>query len=261
MGDRKLLFVIVDLAPSQVMPAKDQANSEGGAPLQQQEKRKRVVAEGASATSSAPRPPTKKARLAADLSLSSQPDDRRALETVESRYDVQVHSIVSSTKIQKKVTSALRHLSDSAPADADAATSSKQRIVVLKGAAAVAGKLVSIAEIAKRELAAQENGHWFQYIGLGQEIKETPREKLVIVEETILDGHKKVNKVGAAPDPEDDEEDDFEYMKTPFERALEGKPKKHAVAVMSLFLSRAPVEELKRRFGEQNDTSSAQTKT
>ncbi|ETS74646.1 hypothetical protein PFICI_13130 [Pestalotiopsis fici W106-1] len=233
------------------MPAEDSASSEGRAPLQ--EKRKRVASD--ETTASARRPPNKRARLAADLSL-SQPDDRRALEAVESKYDVQVHSIVSSTKIQTKVISALRHLSESAPADADL-VSGKQRIVVLKGAAAVAGKLVSIAEIAKREVAAHENGAWFQYIALGQEIKETHREKPVIVEETILDGRNKSNN----HEPEEDEEDDFEYMKTPFERALEGKPKKHAVAIMSLFLSRASVEELKRRFSEQSGTSSTQIKT
>lgn len=246
------------------MAVEEAGNSEGRAPSPAKRKRTVAFAADESAADNAhSRPPTKKARLAADLSI-SRPDDRKALETVESKYDVQIHSIVSSTKIQKKVASVLRHLQepDATAVGAEAAPG-RPRVIVLRGPAAVAGKLVSIAEIAKREVAAQESGHWFQYIALGQDIKESPRERPAIVEETILDGRNTASKDDSArgSDDEDDEEDDFEYMKTPFERAIEGKPRKHAVAVMSLFLARVPVDELKRRFGEQNNTTSAQTKT
>lgn len=244
------------------MAVEEAGNSDGCAPSPA--KRKRTVAFTAEqATDTSSRPPTKKARLAADLSI-SRPDDRKALESVESKYEVQIHSIVSSTKIQKKVVSVLRHLQESDATTAEAeATPGRPRVVVLRGPAAVAGKLVSIAEIAKREVAAQENGHWFQYIALGQDIKESPRERPAVVEETILDGRNAASKDDSArgSDDEEDEDGDFEYMKTPFERALEGKPRKHAVAVMSLFLARVPVDELKRGFGEQNNTISAQTKT
>ncbi|KAK6218278.1 hypothetical protein LQW54_002805 [Pestalotiopsis sp. IQ-011] len=245
------------------MAVEEAGNSEGRAPSPA--KRKRTVAFAADETTdTSSRPPTKRARLAADLSI-SRPDDRKALETVESKYDVQIHSIVSSTKIQKKVASVLRHLQEPETTVPENAPG-RPRIVVLRGPAAVAGKLVSIAEIAKREIAAQENGHWFQYIALGQYIKESPRERPAVVEETILDGRNAASKDDSArgsddKEDEDDEDDDFEYMKTPFERAFEGKPRKHAVAVMSLFLARVPVDELKRRFGEQNNTTSAQTKT
>ena len=45
----------------------------------------------------------KRARLASDLHITSD-EDKRALELVNSRCDVQIHSVISSSKIQKKIT-------------------------------------------------------------------------------------------------------------------------------------------------------------
>lgn len=220
-------------------------------------KRKRVASVDSEIQKpSSTRPPTKKACLPADLSISA-PEDSRILEAVESKYHVQIHSVISSSKIQTKVTSVLRHLTST-----NSSSSDKPPVSVLRAKASDAGKLVSIAEIAKREIAAQQDegkGRWFQYIGLGQQIKETPKEK-PIIEETILGGGNRSN-AGEEEHESDGEGDDFEYMKTPFERALEGKPKKQAVAIMSLFLARVSVDELKRRYGEQTNTEITKSKT
>ncbi|KAI1093150.1 hypothetical protein F5B19DRAFT_451305 [Rostrohypoxylon terebratum] len=164
----------------------------------------------------------------------SSTEDAKILQTVQSKYEVQVHSIISSSKIQKKVTAVLRHLTSSA---------TKTTISVLRAKASDAGKLISIAEIAKRELANKtgDGNVWFQYIALGEELKETPRsEGNTIIEETKLD------------------DDDFEVMKTPFERAIESQPRLRGIPIMSLFLCRTSVEELKKRYGEQTNADSTQ---
>ncbi|KAI0095515.1 hypothetical protein F4814DRAFT_185456 [Daldinia grandis] len=176
--------------------------------------------------------PNKKAKLEASLNLSST-EDIRMLQALESKYDIHVHSIISSSKIQKKVVSILRHLARPA--------TSKTNVIVLRAKAPDTGKLVSIAEIAKRELEKQADNAriWFQYIALGEEIKEIPRrDGNTIIEET---------KLGDTGD------DDFETMKTPFEREIEGQPRWRGIPVMSLFLSPVPIEELKKRYGEQTN--------
>lgn len=148
---------------------------------------------------------------------------------------------------------------------------SKTRISVLRAKSTDTGKLVSIAEIAKREIekelpvgdsaageAGQEQGsktgRWFQYIALGEELQQKRRaEDNTVIEETVLGGLGG-DKEDRDEDEDEDEVEDFEVMKTPFERAIEGRPLVRGVPVMSLFLSRSPIEELKRRYGEQTNT-------
>ncbi|KAI4867383.1 hypothetical protein F4820DRAFT_211048 [Hypoxylon rubiginosum] len=186
----------------------------------------------------------KRARLETSLNVSSA-EDIKVLQAVESKYEVQVQSVISSSKIQKKVTSILQYLS--APPNSDATSiAQKARVAVLRAKASEAGKLISIAEIAKRELAkGKDDGrNWFQYISLGEELKEIPRDDgNTTIEETRLG------------DGEDDA--GFETMKTPFERAIESQPRLRGVPIMSLFLSRASIEELKKRYGEQTNANPA----
>ncbi|KAI0386689.1 hypothetical protein F5Y04DRAFT_70090 [Hypomontagnella monticulosa] len=195
-------------------------------------KRKRVDSE--------PTPPNnKRPRLENSLNVSSM-EDVKILQAVESKYESQIYSVISSSKIQKKVTAVLQHLTSPAP--------NKTNVVILRARAPDTGKLVSIAEIAKRELEKRTNGDhtWFQYIALGEEIKEKPRDEgNTIIEET---------KLGGGSDDGRDA-DDFEIMKTPFERAIEGQPRLKGIPIMSLFLSRVSIEELKKRFGEQTNFS------
>lgn len=242
-------------------PAPQGAGREGKA----QQKRKRVdeVPSADAGNGSA----NKRARLAFDLHITSD-EDKRALELVDSRCDVLVHSVISSSKIQKKVTSVLKHLTATAAA--------KPRVSVLRAKAADAGKLISISEISKRELAKLQSndkhaGRWFQYIGLGEEVKEVPRdvEGRTIVEDTILGARSTVETEGVAADKtkekeveaEDEDEGSFEHMKTPFERAIEGRPLQRAVPMMSLFLSRVPITELSKRYGEQSNPEATEGKT
>ncbi|KAG4430816.1 hypothetical protein IFR05_013693, partial [Cadophora sp. M221] len=52
-----------------------------------------------------------------------------------------------------------------------------------------------------------------------------------------------------------EDEEAFEVMKTPFERALEseGKSKVRAMPVMSMYLSRVRIEGLRKAYGEQTN--------
>lgn len=203
--------------------------------------------------------------LTNSLCLASS-DDAKVLGTVEARYDVQLQSVISSSKIQQRVSAMLRHLtSPTSNEHAPDETESKTKVSILRAKATEAGKLVSIAEIAKREIEKEASprgdgeskvgqggkaGRWFQYIALGEELRQRSRhEGNTIIEETVL------GDPGA--DEQDDEDDEFEVMKTPFERAIEGKPIVRGVPVMSLFLSRSPIEELRRRYGEQTNATSA----
>ena len=112
-----------------------------------------------------------------------------------------------------------------------------------------------------------DEGRWFQYTALGEEVNEIPRgggggkgkskgkerkgKKSVGGDAAPGDGEED----GKGSDDDDDDDDDFETMKTPLERALERRPLLRGTPVMSIFLSRVPVEELRRRYGEQTNAA------
>ncbi|KAI0110900.1 hypothetical protein GGR51DRAFT_547550 [Nemania sp. FL0031] len=196
----------------------------------------------------------------------SNDDDAKILDAIDARYDVQLQSVISSSKIQKRVSAILRHLAQAIPSPSAESPAEKgtpkTRVSILRAKATEVGKLISIAEIAKREIekeqpngdvageADQERkaGRWFQYIALGEELQKKQRvEDNTTIEGTVLGG--------SGSDGKGDEDDEFEVMKTPFERAIQGRPLVRGVPVMSLFLSRSPVEELRKRYGEQTNTT------
>ncbi|KAI1327221.1 hypothetical protein F5Y16DRAFT_200629 [Xylariaceae sp. FL0255] len=212
-------------------------------------------------------PTSKRPRLTQTLNLTSE-GDAKILDAVESRYDIHLQSVISSSKIRQRVAAVLSHLAHRSPASfkipstTTASTGDtsqpKPRISILRAKLSDTPKLISIAEIAKREIEREDQnapdgrgqqsrtaigGQWFQYIALGEEIQQRPRNKEgdTIIEDTVL---------GRGGDEDDD---DFEVMKTPFERAIEGRPIVRAVPVMSLLLARVSIEELKSRYGEQTN--------
>ncbi|GAP84513.1 hypothetical protein SAMD00023353_1100330 [Rosellinia necatrix] len=228
---------------------------------------KRKRADTSSSTEPATTTSHKRPCLVNNLYLSL--DDAKVLGAVDARYDVQSQSVISSSKIQQRVSTMLRHLTPppwtSSVEPAPNTPIPKTKVSVLRARAMDAGKLVSIAEIAKREIEgerleptsdgvpceggqASKMGRWFQYIAIGEELQERNREKDgTVIKETIL-GSSGVGR------EDDDQDDEFEVMKTPFERAIEGRPLVRGIPVVSLFLSRSPIEELKKRYGEQTNT-------
>jgi len=90
----------------------------------------------------------------------------------------------------------------------------------------VASKMITIAEIAKREIA-KDGGKWFQYNKVEEvmvEQKEIPKKNCGGVGEKEKDN---MNK----EEGEDEETTAFETMKTPFERRMKENRK------LELFLS------------------------
>lgn len=165
---------------------------------------------------------------------------------LEKTHDVTSMSIISSSHIQQKVTRALDILSEY-----PTIPPAKPKVVMLYSKAAVASKMISVAEIVKREIV-KNGGKWFQYNKLGQ-VMEEKRHK---------EGDAKKEK-GAGADrslAENEDEDaghesegGFETMKTPFERAIEGKPKIRAIPVMALCLSRVRIDSLRKDHTEQTN--------
>jgi len=164
-------------------------------------------------------------------------------------HNVTTMRIISSTQIQQKVTQILETLSTFSfepPA--------KPNLVVLHAKASVASKLISIAEIAKREIAGS-GGKWFQYNQLEGTVVTREREA------APHSGNKTKHKGGDAMDVDEegagksDEEEtaSFETMKTPIERALEGRPVIRAVPVLTLYLSRVRIDSLRKKYGEQTN--------
>jgi hypothetical protein len=149
-----------------------------------------------------------------------------------STYSINSISILTSSKISKKTTSVLEKLSQY-----PTIPPAKPVLVFLHSKAVGASKLITIVEIAKREVAAK-GGKWFQYNALSQVMEERKREE-----------GKGEEKDGMDLDEEEDEKDSFEVMKTPFERAVEGTPKIRAVPIMATYLSRVRIESLRKRYG------------
>lgn len=127
-------------------------------------------------------------------------------------------NIASGTQISTRTADIVRNLK-----------ASPAKIVRLSTKSRNAGKLISIVEIAKRELKAQ-GVEVFQYNALSSETVEVERKKA-----GVADGARDVS----------DDDDAFETMGA---KELQGM-KKRVVPVMTTYLSTESVAELKARFG------------
>ncbi|KAH7149519.1 hypothetical protein B0J13DRAFT_551664 [Dactylonectria estremocensis] len=141
------------------------------------------------------------------------------------KYDVLAASVISSTQIRKRVTYVSKHL---------LAETKQPRVALLYARTAEVCKLITVVEQCKRVLV-EEGSAWYQYNQLF-ELLEKPKRRDV-VEET---------KLGQELE-EDDDSDDFEVMHSRFEDAVLPTPSTRAVKSMRVFLSVAPVPELKSK--------------
>ncbi|KAH7350845.1 hypothetical protein BKA65DRAFT_245923 [Rhexocercosporidium sp. MPI-PUGE-AT-0058] len=176
---------------------------------------------------------------------------------LENTYAVTTMSIISSSHITKKVSRILEVLSSSKSEQEKGKGKGKENVVMMYAKAPVVSKVVSVAEIVKREIG-KEGGKWFSYCVVGEVVGERGD-----VAGGDGKGGRKRNTRGKEDEENlveeegegSDEEEAFEVMKTPFERALEseGKPKVRAMPVMSLYLSRSRIEGLRMAYGEQTN--------
>ncbi|KAI4727393.1 hypothetical protein E4T49_04911 [Aureobasidium sp. EXF-10728] len=142
-----------------------------------------------------------------------------ATPDLSAKYTLLQLSVISSSSISNRTTSLIAHLK-STPAD------SKPAIVALHAKAPVVNKLISVVEIAKREL--KENAlKVYQYNALGSEL------------------------VQSAPATNDATNQDAMSDDEPAFEKIERKTAVRNVPTMTTYLSLAPIKELKQAYGEQ----------
>ncbi|GKT60486.1 hypothetical protein ColTof4_00615 [Colletotrichum tofieldiae] len=152
------------------------------------------------------------------------------LADLRPKYDILPAFTISSTKIQKRVNWLLQHLRKD---DGDP----RKRAVLLYARPSEAVKMITIVELVKRIVAEEdEGGRWYQY----NQMYELP-PKAEVVEETMLGAGAGENQAAG------DSDDDFEVMESRFERAVLPQPVNRAAKSLSVFLSLAPIPELKAK--------------
>jgi len=192
------------------------------------------------------------------------------LQSLKAKYEFSTMSIISSSKIETKVKTLLTRLGTFSWANKDA----KPVVVILSAKAGVANKMISVVEIAKRELEVQ-GAKWWQYSRVHSqvtELKEKPGKgtdggKTLLQWETeqaakskaeaqdlkdVVEDSNMIDADGA----EEDEEDAFEAVAPngndstiPPTEEITARKKIRAVPVMTIYMSRVHVEELKQAYG------------
>ena len=154
------------------------------------------------------------------------------LKSLAELYDIIHLNVISSTRVSGRTAAIIAKLGRGS-------SSEKPCILILKAKARVAVKLVSIVEIAKRDLAAN-NIDCFQYNALNSEMIEIDRT----LKQATNGG---LDEIG--PKPDDESDDAFENLNS--HRGSDAKKKKRLVPVMTIYLSAVSVKELKNAYGEQ----------
>ncbi|KAK5718085.1 hypothetical protein LTR17_015873 [Elasticomyces elasticus] len=151
-------------------------------------------------------------------------------ESLTQTFELTKSRVISSTSVAVRTSAVIATLSRPA-----AKGDKKPAIACLTAEAKVASKLVSVVEIAKRDLATK-GIKCFQYNALGSHVIDVPRERR-------KPGGKEAGKTGEG-DVED--EDAFQTMADPM-----GATKKRSVPTMTIYLSPVSVKELRAAYGEQ----------
>ena len=140
---------------------------------------------------------------------------------LEAKYDVGKHRVISSTHISDRTAGIVARLTSESP------PGEKPAVVCLTAQAKVASKLISVIEITKRELASR-GLKCYQYNAMSSQLMDVPRST-----------RKPAKAAG-----ESDSEDAFETM-----GASEPETKKRNVPLMTVYLSRMSIKELRTEYG------------
>lgn len=156
-------------------------------------------------------------------------------------FSIEEMSIITASSIQKKVTRAVDAIMGRTP--------EKNAVVELRAKGPATSKMITVVEIAKRQIG-QKGEKWFQYNKVEQVLAER-KEGGKNAEKKEMGTKTKKDENPTEQDGEDEQsgEEDFETMKTPFERAHEGTVKVRAVPVMTIYLTHTRIEELRKAYG------------
>ncbi|KAK0851773.1 hypothetical protein LTR03_003797 [Friedmanniomyces endolithicus] len=152
-------------------------------------------------------------------------------EALAQTYNLIKHRIISSTQIATRTTTIVSKLTQPAT-DGD-----KPAIVALTAEAKVASKLISVVEIAKRDLASK-GIKCFQYNALSSRVGEVPRER------KKGGGGRGVNQPGDDAGADGEGDGDFQTMPDPM-----GVTKKRNTPILTIYLSSVAVRELRTAYG------------
>lgn len=185
--------------------------------------------------SRSPDPPKPAGHAPKTLTLSAFHE--ATLAELRPKYNILVASVISSTKVGKRVERILGHLRRAKAQTGDEQASGSTPLVLLHARPAEACKLITVAEKAKGILAA-EGRVAYQYNHLF-ELPPRPPE-VTVVEETVL--------AGAEGDNEEESDDGFEKLEI-YDMAANPKAEAKPARSMGVFLSADPVPELKGKGG------------
>lgn len=187
---------------------------------------------------------------------------------IEPRYEFITMSIISSSKINQKVSSLLKSLEMFNFND----TNAKPAVVVLTAKASTVAKMISIVEIVKRSID-REKTRWYEYSRLHGEIAElkVKAPKMVNRGKSLQDRKQEQDEVVPGETPHAVEsvdaqmaelevkavdETDFEKMDSATMRAIgtsleepEPRKKARAVPVMVTYMTRVSIPEFKAAYG------------
>ncbi|ETR99900.1 hypothetical protein M419DRAFT_138181 [Trichoderma reesei RUT C-30] len=153
------------------------------------------------------------------------------LKQLAPAHNVLALSVLSSTQIRKRVTSATSHLLQKASAS---------RIVLLHARPADVCKMITVAEQCKRVLGEQGQA-WYQY----NELFDLPPESVKRKKKKAAS-----DKVEAEEEVEEDPDSDegaFEAMESRFEKAVLPPPRVRTYKSLRIFLSNQAISELNSR--------------
>ncbi|PON27532.1 hypothetical protein TGAM01_v203299 [Trichoderma gamsii] len=150
------------------------------------------------------------------------------LKELSTKHEVLALSVISSTQIRKRVSSATSHLLDKA---------SDSRAVLLHARPADVCKMITVAEQCKRTLGEQGRV-WYQYNELFDLPAKARKRK---------SASQKADLEEVDDDESDSDDNAFETMQSRFEQAVLPPPRARAYKSLRIFISPQPIPDLKAR--------------
>lgn len=151
------------------------------------------------------------------------------LKELSAKHNVLALSVLSSTQIRKRVSSATSHLLDK---------SAESRAILLHARPADVCKMITVAEQCKRVLGEQAQA-WYQYNELFDLPPEAKKKKKNTPE--------RIDVEEGAEEDSDSDGGAFEAMESRFEQAVLPPPRVRTSKSLRIFISHQAIPELKSR--------------
>ena len=210
-----------------------------------------------------PQPPNSDASPAEGLAqeLAKETVLPQHLSHLSQTYCFATMSIISSSKIEHKARILLRHMARFSFLDRNP----KPGVVILHARKDVVNKMISVVEIAKRDIEG-EKGKWWQYSRISgelvemkekkkmqkevkEDVKAATRRKWGQGENPAADGEE--GKAREAEDQEmaDSTDDASAFETMPDKTTADARPKMRMMPTMTIYMSRVTIPEFKGEFG------------